>query len=135
MKTFMSIAIALWLTGLASEAEPAHSHTMTPAMRRQHNAMSVTQKQWAACKKSLKAGDFATAVTSLARMQKAAGELETFKLHKNSEMTENFKEQADQFRKNLSELGKAIKEKDRARTLSISATIDNSCVQCHTGFR
>ena len=91
--------------------------------------------EWAVCKKSLEVGDFAAANASLVRMQKAAKDLEKFKLHKNSETTENFKEQADNFKENLSELGKAIKEKDKARTQSLSTTIDNSCVQCHSVFR
>jgi Cytochrome C''. len=131
----MSIALVLWLAGFASAAELGHSHTMTPEMRRQHNSMSVTQKQWAACKKYLDAGDFAAAGASLALMQKAAGDLEKFKLHKNSEMTGNFKEQADNFKKNLSELEKAIKDKDKMRVQRLSATIDNGCVQCHSVFR
>ena len=131
----MSIALVLWLAGFASAAGPGHSHTMTPEMRRQHNSMSVTNKQWTACKKSLEAGDFAAASTALEGMQKTASALEGFKLHKNSEMTEKFKEQADSYRKNLAELAKAIREKDKTRTQSLSATIDNSCVQCHTVFR
>ncbi|MDP2268597.1 MAG: cytochrome c [Deltaproteobacteria bacterium] len=135
MKTFMSIALVLWLAGMAPAAEPVHGHTKTPEMRRQHNSMSVTNKQWAVCKKCLEAGDFAAAAASLAKMQKAAGDLEKFKLHKNSELDDNFKEQTDNFRKNLSELGKAIKEKDKARTQGLSATIDNSCMQCHAVFR
>ena len=135
MKAMVSIFFVLAMAGLASAAEAAHSHTMTPEMLRQHNTMSVTNKQWAACKKSLEAGGFAAAAASLAQMQKAAFDLEKFKLHKNSEMMENFKEQANDFRKNLSELGKAIKEKDKARTQSISSTIDNSCMQCHAVFR
>ena len=135
MRIFMSIALVLWLAGFAPAAEPGRSHTMTPAMRSQHNSMSVMNKQWAVCKKCVEAGDFAAAAASLERMQKAAGDLEKFKLHKNSELTENFKEQANNFRKNLAELGKAIKDKDMARTQSISSTIDNSCVQCHTVFR
>jgi cytochrome c556 len=135
MRTFMSIVLVLWLSGFASAAEHGHSHTMTPEMRRQHNSMSVTQKQWAACKKYLDAGDFAAAGASLARMQKAAGDLEKFKLHKNSEMTGNFKERADNFKKNLSELEKAIKDKDKMRVKHLSATIDNGCMQCHSVFR
>ena len=95
----VGIFLVLAMAGLALAAESAHSHTMTPEMRRQHNSMSVTQKQWGACQKCLEAGDFAAAGASLARMQKAAGDLEKFKLHKNSEMTGNFKEQADNFRK------------------------------------
>jgi len=88
----MSIALVLELAGFAAAAEPAHSQTMTPEMRRQHNSMSVTQKQWAVCKKCLEAGDFATAGASLARMQKAAGDLEKFKLHKNSEIKRGVQE-------------------------------------------
>lgn len=97
--------------------------------------MSVMNKQWAVCKKSLEVGDFAATGASLSRMQKAAGDLEKFKLHKNSDMTENFKEQTDNFRRNLSELGKAIKDKDEMRVQHLSATIDNGCVQCHSVFR
>jgi cytochrome c556 len=132
---FMSIALVLWFAGFALAAEPGHSHTMTPEMRRQHNSMSVTQKQWTACKKYLDAGDFAAAGVSLAQMQKAAGYLEKFKPHKNSEMTGNFKEQADNFKKNLSELEKAIKDKDKMRVQRLSEAIDNDCVRCHSVFR
>lgn len=135
MKAMVSIFLVLAMAGLAAAAESAHRHSMTPEMRRQHNAMSVTNKQWASCKKYLEAGDFAAAEASLARMQKSAGDLEKFKLHKNSERAGNFKEQADNFRKNLSELGKAIKEEDKARMQSISEMIDNGCVQCHSVFR
>jgi cytochrome c556 len=131
----MSIALVLWLAGFASAAEPGHSHTMTPEMRRQHNSMSVTQKQWTYCKKFLDAGDFAAAGAPLARMQKAAGDLEKFKLHKNYEMTGNFKEQADNFKKNLFELEKAIKDKDKMQVQRLSSTIENGCVQCHSVFR
>ena len=135
MRTCVSIALVLWLAGFASAAELGHSHTMTPEMRSQHNTMSVTQKQWAACKKYLDAGDFAAAGAFLALMQKAAGDLEKFKLHKNAEMTGNFKEQADNFKRNLSELEKAIKDKDKMRVQRLSATIDNDCMQCHSVFR
>ena len=135
MRICMSIALVLWLAGIASAAEFGHSHTMTPEMRRQHNSMSVTQKQWTACKEYLDAGDFAAAGASLAQMQKAAGYLEKFKLHKNSERTGNFKEQADNFKKNLSELEKATKDKDKMRVQRFSATIDNGCMQCHSVFR
>lgn len=131
----MSIALVLWLAGFASAAEPAHKHAPTPEMRRQHNSMSVTNKQWAACKKSLEAGNFTAAGASLARMQKASSDLDKFKLHKNSEQMENFKEQADNYRKSLSALGEAIKAKDKARTQSLSKVIDNACVQCHGAFR
>jgi cytochrome c556 len=131
----MSIALVLWLAGFASAAELGHSHTMTPEMRRQHNSMSVMQKKLSACKKYLDADNFAAAGVSLARMQKAAGDLEKFKLHKNSERTGNFKEQADNFKKNLSELEKAIKDKDKMRVQRFSATIDNGCMQCHSVFR
>jgi hypothetical protein len=135
MKAMLNIFLVLATAGFASAAEPAQSHSMTPEMRRQHNSMSVTNKQWAVCKKCLEAGDFAMAGASLEQMQKAASDLEKFKLHKNSEMMGNFREQADNFRKNLSELGKAIKEKDKARMQSLSSTIDHSCVQCHLAFR
>lgn len=135
MRTFMSIALVLWLAGFASAAEPDHSHTMTPEMRRQHNSMSVTQKQWTVYKKYLDAGDFAAAGVSLARIQKAVGDLEKFKLHKNYEMMGNFKKQADNFKKNLSELETAIKDKDKMRVQRFSATINNGCVQCHSVFR
>ena len=131
----MIIPFIMGVAGFALAAAPEHKHVLTPEMRRQHNSMSVTNKQWTACKKSLEAGDFAAAGAALEGMQKAAGTLEKFKLHKNSEMTENFREQADNFKKNLSGLGKAIREKDKARTQSLSATIDNSCVQCHSTFR
>jgi cytochrome c556 len=50
-------------------------------------------------------------------------------------MTGNFKEQADNFKKNLSELEKAIKDKDKMRVQHLSAAIDNGCVQCHSVFR
>ncbi|MDO8723507.1 MAG: hypothetical protein Q7J31_14960, partial [Syntrophales bacterium] len=98
MRIFMSIALVLWLAGFAPAAEPARSHTMTPEMRRQHNSMSVMNKQWAVCKKCLEAGDFATAGASLARMQKAAGDLEKFRLHKNAERMEDFREQVNNSR-------------------------------------
>jgi cytochrome c556 len=132
---YMSIVLVLWLAGFALAAEPGHSHNMTPEMRRQHNTMSVTQKQWTACKKYLDASDFAAASASLARMQKAAGGLEKFKPHKNSEMTGSFKERANNFRKNLSELENAIRDKDKMRVQHLSASIDNGCVQCHSVFR
>ncbi|HLA26976.1 MAG TPA: hypothetical protein VJZ49_03690 [Syntrophales bacterium] len=135
MKPLMIISFIVGVAGFALAAAPEHKHVLTPAMRWQHNAMSVTNKQWTACKKSLEAGDFAAASTALEGMQKTASALEGFKLHKNSEMTEKFKEQADSYRKNLAELAKAIREKDKTRTQSLSATIDNSCVQCHTVFR
>lgn len=97
--------------------------------------MSSANKYWQAVKKSLQEGDFEKTKRSLEGMQKALADLEGFKLHKNAERMEEFQEQANNFKKNLSELGKAIKEKDKARTQSISVTIDNSCVHCHSVFR
>ena len=135
MRICMSIALVLLLAGFALAAESGHSHTMTPEIGSQHSTMSVMQKQWAVCKKYLDTGDFAAAGVSLELMQKAAGDLEKFKLHKNSEMTEKFKERADNFKKNLSELEKAIKDKDKMRVQSLSAAIDNAYRQCHSVFR
>lgn len=135
MKIFMSIAFVLWLAGFASAAGPGHSHTMTPEMRSQHNSMSVTQKQWTACKRSLAADDYAAAGAALERMQKAASALEKFKLHKNADRMEEFREQSRTFRENLAELGRAVKEMDKARAAGLYATIDNSCAQCHNAFR
>ena len=135
MRILMSIALVLWLAGFASAAGTGYSHTMTPEMRSQHNSMMVTQKQWAACKKSLEAGDFAAAGAALERIQKAASALEKFKLHKNADRVEEFREQSRTFRENLAELGRTVKEKDKARAKGISRTIDNSCAQCHNVFR
>lgn len=135
MKTFVSIGLVLWLAGFASAAEPAHRHAPTPEMRRQHNSMSVMNKQWTACKKSLEAVDFAAAGAALEGMQKAANALEKFKLHKNADRVEEFREQSRTFRENLAELGRAVKEKDKARAAGLYATIDNSCAQCHNVFR
>jgi cytochrome c556 len=135
MKALLRIALLLWLIGFALAAQAAHNHTMSPDMKKQHDSMLTAQKQWLACKKSLEAGSYTAAGDSLSRVQKAVIDLDKFKPHKNSDMMKNFKEQADNFKNNLSELGKAIREKNMARTQSISMTIDNSCLQCHSIFR
>ncbi|MDO8721544.1 MAG: hypothetical protein Q7J31_04860 [Syntrophales bacterium] len=135
MKAMVIIFLILGAAGLALAAPPVHGHAPSPEMRRQHESMSVTNKQWAVLKKSLAAGDFASAGSSLARMQKAAGALEKFKLHKNADRVEEFREQSRTFRGNLAELGRAVKENDKARAEGLSASIDNSCAQCHNVFR
>lgn len=117
LKVLVSILFLQSIVGLAPVAESAHRQAPTPAMRRQHNSMSVTNKQWAVCKRSLEAGDFAAAGTSLARMQKAAGDLEKFKLHKNAEMTGIFKEQADNFQ----EKSARVRKNDRGEGYGANA--------------
>ena len=104
-------------------------------MGSQHNSMSITNKQWHACKKYLEAEDFEAADTALSRMQKAAESLIKFRPHKNRERIEDFREQSDNFKKKLSALGNAIKEKDKTRIQSLSLAIDKSCLQCHSVFR
>jgi cytochrome c556 len=124
------------INGLALAAETIHAHSPAPEMMRsQHNSMSMTNKEWQACKKRLEAGDFEGAGAALLRMQKAADSLVKFKLHKNAEKMEDFREESEHFRKNLFALGKAIKEKDKAQTKNLSQAIDNSCLQCHSTFR
>ena len=123
------------IIGFALAAETIHAHSPAPEMRSQHNSMSLTNKQWQACKKSLEAGDFEGAGAALSRMQKAADSLVKFRPHKNRERIEDFREQSDNFKKKLSALGNAIKEKDKTRIQSLSLAIDNSCLQCHSVFR
>ncbi len=135
MKAMGSIFLILGVAGLALAAEPAHKHAPSPEMRRQHDSMTVTNKQWTALKKSLAAGDFSAAGASLARVQKAAGALEKFKLHKNEDRVEEFREQSRAYGENLAELGGALKEKDKARAEGLSKTIDHGCLQCHQTFR
>lgn len=134
-KAFAIIIIFHSANGVALAAGTVHKHSPAPEMRSQHNSMSLTNKQWQACKKCLETGDFEGAGAALSRMQKAAGSLPKFKLHKNADKMEDFREQSENFRKNLFALGKAIKEKDKAQTKSLSQTIDDSCLQCHSTFR
>jgi len=131
----VSVFLVLTLAGFVQAAEHVHSHTMTPEMHRQHMAMDLTQKEWTACRKSLSAGDFAAAGASLLLLQKAAGELEEFQPHRNAQRMEDFRKQAQSFILNLSDLGKAIGERDKARTQSLSRTIEKGCTQCHGAFR
>lgn len=135
IKAMVSIFLVLAMAGFAPAAEPAHRHAPTPEMRKQHNSMSIMNKQWAVCKKYLKAGDFAAAGAPLARMQKAAGALEKFKLHKNSEMMEDFKEQADNFKGNLAKLKEAVKNNENETVQGLVDAIDKGCLQCHAAFR
>ncbi len=134
-KVFTIIMVFHGISGLALAAETIHAHSPAPEMRSQHNSMSMTNKQWQACKKRLEAGDLEGAGAALLRMQKAADSLAKFKLHKNAEKMEDFREQSENFRKNLFALGEAIKEKDKAQTKNLSQAIDNSCLQCHSTFR
>lgn len=76
-----------------------------------------------------------SAEASIEQMQKVLGDMENFTLHKNSEMADDFREQAAGFRKNLSELGRAVTEKDNARIQSLSEEVSGNCVQCHNVFR
>ncbi len=139
MKASACIILILFLisgvNGPVLAAAPAHKHAPSPEMRRQHDSMSVTKKQWAVLKKSLAAGDFAAADASLVRMQKAAGALDKFKIHKNADRMEEFREQSRIYRENLTELGKALKEQDQGRAEGLSKTIDQGCLQCHQTFR
>jgi len=135
LKIFIIVMIFVSINGFALAAETIHKHSSAAKMGSQHNSMSITSRQWLACKKCLEAGDFEGAGASLAQMQKAADILTKFKPHKNKERIEDFKEQSDNFKNNLFELDKAIKEKDKARTQSLSQSIDNSCLQCHSVFR
>lgn len=135
MRAFVIGVIFQGINGFALAAETTHRHSPAPEMRGQHDSMSITNKQWQVCKKCLEAEDFEAADTALSRMQKSADSLAKFRPHKNKERMEDFREQSDNFKKNLSALGKAIKEKDKARTQSLSQAIDNSCLQCHSVFR
>ncbi len=135
LKAALSAFLILGLAGYLLAAEAVHKHAPTPEMRRQHNSMSVTMKQWAALKKSLAKGDFAAAEFALARMQKAASALEKFKLHKNAKKIEEFREQSRIYRENLTELGKALKEQVKAQAQGHAVMIDKSCSQCHDVFR
>jgi cytochrome c556 len=135
LRTFVIVMIFQTINGFALAAETIHRHSLAPEMRSQHNSMSVTNKQWLTCKKCLEAGDLEAAGAALSRMQKAADSLAKFRPHKNAERMEDFREQSDNFKKNLSALGKAIKEKDKVRTQSLSQAIDDSCLQCHGVFR
>lgn len=135
LRTFLIVMIFQSINGFAPAAETIHGHSPAPEMGSQHNAMSIISKQWQACKKCLEAEDFKGAGAALTRMQKTADNLAKYKPHKNAEKKEDLKEQSDNFKKNLSALGNAIKEKDKARTQSLSQAIDNSCLQCHGVFR
>jgi cytochrome c556 len=135
LTTLVIVIILQSMNGFAPAAETIHKHSPAPKMESQHNSMSITNKQWQTCKKCLEAGDFEGAGAALSRMQKSANNLAKYKPHKNAEKKEDFREQSDNFKKNLSALGKAIKEKDKARTQSLSQAIDNSCLQCHSVFR
>ncbi len=135
LKAVVGVFLILGMAGYLLAAEAVHKHAATPEMRRQHNSMSVMKKQWAVLKKSLAAGDFSAAGSSLTRLQKAAIALEKFKLHKNADRMEEFREQSRVYRENLTELGKALEEQDKGRAEGLSQTIDHGCLQCHQTFR
>jgi cytochrome c556 len=135
LRAFLIVMIFQSMNGFAPAAETIHRHSPTLEMRTQHNAMSIINKQWQACKKSLAVGDFKGAGASLSRMQKAADSLTKFRPHRNREMMDDFRGHSDNFRKNLSALRNAIKEKDKAQIKSLSNALDNSCLQCHRVFR
>lgn len=135
LTTFVIVTIFQSMNGFAPAAETIHRHSPAPKMRSQHNSMAIINKQWKVCKKNLAVGDFMGAGASLSRMQKAADSLTKFGPHKNREMMDDFRGHSDNFRKNLSALGNAIKEKDKAQIKSLSQALDNSCLQCHSVFR
>ena len=135
LRTSLIVMIFQSMNGFALAAETIHRHSPAPQMGSQHNSMSIISKQWQTCNKCLEAGDFEGAGAALTRMQKAADSLAKYKPHKNAEKKEDFREHSDNFKKNLSELGNAIKEKDKARAQSLSQAIDNSCLQCHSVFQ
>jgi cytochrome c556 len=135
LRTFLIVMIFQSMNGFAPAAETIHKHSPAPKMGSQHNSMSIINKQWQACKKCLEVEDFEGAGASLSRMQKAANNLAKYRPHKNVEKKGDLREQSDNFKNNLSALGKAIKEKDKARAQSLSQAIDNSCLQCHSVFR
>ena len=131
MKIMMAVVVILGMNVLAF----AHEHALTPEMRRQHNAMSVTEKQWAACKKNLASGNLAAAGKALGQVQKASAGLEKFKLHRNADKMDEFNEQGRSFRNNLARLADVLKAKKRGEVSGLVEAIDNSCTQCHEAFR
>lgn len=131
----LCIFLVLAMAGFVLASESTHKHTPSPAMAKQHHAMSTANKYWQAVKKSLQEGDFEKIGRSLEGMQKALADLEGFKPHKNAERIEDFREKARTFKVNLAALSEAVKDQDKAQTESLAAKIGNSCLGCHQVFR
>ncbi len=135
MKTFMSMALVLWLAGLAQAAGPVHKRLAPPETRKQHHVMSVTERQWQACKKSMEAGDFTAAGTALGRMKVALTGLDKFKVHKHAVSMERFREQSRAFKGDMDKLADAINKKENVHLQAISVRIEEGCLSCHSTFK
>ena len=135
MKAIVSVFLVLAMAGFAPAAEPAHRHAPTPEMRKQHNSMSVMGKQWAVCKKCLETGDFTAAGESLARMQKAADDLEEFKLHRNADKRQQFVERSRAFREKVVRLKDALQAGDGNQTRELGKAVGDDCTSCHRMFK
>jgi hypothetical protein len=97
--------------------------------------MSVTERQWQACKKSLEAGDFTAAGTALGRMKVALTGLDKFKVHKHAVSMKRFRGQSRAFKGDMDKLADAINRKESVRLQAISARIEEGCLSCHSTFK
>lgn len=110
-------------------------HAMSPEMKKQHEAMATISNQWKACKNAIKDKNFKDADLAVETIIEAANNIESFKLHKNTDKQEHFTKQYNVFRENILKLKDAIKTRDADAASNLSTKVEESCKQCHSTFR
>ncbi len=112
-----------------------HAHTMSPEMKKQHEAMATINKQWKVCKIALKDKNFKDADLAVETVINAAADIDNFRLHKNADKQEHFARQCNVFRENILKLKDEIKTRNADAVNNLSIKVEESCKQCHATFR
>jgi cytochrome c556 len=132
----MSLFLIGGSTAFAGASDHQHAgHTMSPEMKKQHEAMATIGKQWKVCKNALNDKNFKDAGIAVETIIEAAADINNFKVHKNTDDHKKFGEQCDVFREKIMKLNDVIKTKDVNAAENTAKTVEESCRQCHTKFR
>lgn len=123
-------------TAIAETSGHQHAgHTMSPEMKKQHEAMATISRQWKVCKNALHDNNFKDAGIAVETIIEAAANIDSFKVHKNTDDHKQFGEQCDAFKEKIMKLNDVIKTKDLNAAEHTVKTVEESCRQCHTKFR
>ena len=110
-------------------------HHMTPEMKKQHDTMQTIQIEWTKAEKALSKLDMKTARISAEKMVVAGGYMPQFKLHKNSENHEQFRELTAEFRQRLNNLITSLKAGSFEEAQAHASAVNETCNNCHFSFR
>jgi cytochrome c556 len=123
-------------TAIAETSGHQHAgHTMSPEMKKQHEAMATISKQWKVCKNALHYNNFKDAGIAVETIIEAAADIENFKLHKNTDDHKQFSEHCNAFGEKIIKLNNAIKTGDVNTAEKTANAVEESCRQCHIKFR